>query len=155
MIARTVFVSLGDIVKGILKITYNFVLMSFCIKDVSNNYNFGGGINKENIRLSQRLMLNLKVWREREAIFLLTSKESAKNSAKLSWPSGWYQLWKKIPPILLLHTSETGWLWRNRTVFLKYKENAWKLTNGFLFNKTIPGKDRNSLLWVHLSEVVF
>lgn len=44
MIARTVFVSLGDIVKGILKITYNFVLMSFCIKDVSNNYNFGGGL---------------------------------------------------------------------------------------------------------------
>lgn len=60
MIARTVSL-LVTLLRVFLKITYNFVLMSFCRKNVINNYNFWGEINKENIPLSQRLMLNLKV----------------------------------------------------------------------------------------------
>lgn len=98
----------------------------------------------ENFHTSRRPILNIKSMNKKKSmplLCLLTLKESAKNLAECSWPSEWRYLQRRHHPSPL-HTLP-GWCWGKVNVFLKHKENAWKLTNVFLLKKkkkTILGK---------------
>lgn len=69
---------------------------------------------------------------------LFALKESAKNLAECSLTFWVTLLTKKTPPSPL-HTLQNQAGAGEGNVFLKHKENAWKLTNVFL-KKTILGK---------------
>ena len=70
-----------------------------------NNYNRGGLIG-ENVHTFRRLILKMKSMNKKKSLpllFWLTLKESAKNLAECSWPSGRHHWWKRHHPSPSVH----------------------------------------------------
>ena len=154
IMARTACVSLVDIIVDVhFKIIYTTLYFCHffheeCALVIITLWG-ALGINRRKFPHFQKTYIKHKKYEQKEkhATSLFAYFERiCKELSKVLFLTFWVTLFtKKTLPIPAPYTSEPGWRGRKVNVFLKHKENAWKLTNGFLLKNTHTHKWHNDL----------